>query len=92
MAPSGQSLLMPEIEQHDFAAIVAEFERDAVLVLALDVGRHFADDQIADLEKCRSGLGPYEIAVWRFDGTIFFNGRFDKANFRKGQASFQPAS
>ena len=36
--PSGQSHLLPEIEEHDLAAVVAQIEANAVLVRAFDVG------------------------------------------------------
>jgi hypothetical protein len=37
MSPSGQSILLPEIEQHNLASIVTQLELATVLILAFDV-------------------------------------------------------
>ena len=39
IGPSRQSVLGPEVEQHDFAAVVAEFEGPAILVVPFNVGQ-----------------------------------------------------
>src|SRR5262249_23515072 len=54
--PSAKSVLVPEVEQDDFAPVVAEFESLAVLVLAFDLRRLLADQQVAELEELRSRL------------------------------------
>ena len=41
--PSDKSELAPEVEQHDLAAIVAQFECRALLVFAFDFGSNLAD-------------------------------------------------
>src|SRR5262249_24050014 len=38
--PSGASVLVPEVEQHDLAPVVAQLELVAVLILPFDIGRH----------------------------------------------------
>src|SRR5260370_18632379 len=48
--PSGQSDLLPEIEEHDLAAVVAQLEANAVLVGAFDIGRLLADGQVTNPE------------------------------------------
>ena len=47
--PSRQSEFAPEIEQHHLAAIVAQFELRAVLVLAFDVRGNLTDGEVADV-------------------------------------------
>src|SRR5262249_23597183 len=50
LGPSGESLLMPEVEQHHLAPVVAELEALAVLILAFDLRGLLADAQVADLK------------------------------------------
>lgn len=46
---SGQSVFRPEIEEHDLAAIVAEFESLTVLIVTFDLLGHGTHGQMADL-------------------------------------------
>src|SRR5262249_47773136 len=62
LGPSGESLVIPEIEQDDLAPVVAQLEALAVLVLALDVRRHLADRQVTNLEQFRLRLLPNRTA------------------------------
>ena len=48
-SPSSYSILGPEVEQNHLAAIVAQFEMDAVLIVTLDLGSRLADDKMAEL-------------------------------------------
>ena len=48
--PSGQSDVLPEIQEHDLAAVVAQFEANAVLIRSLDRGRLLADSEVANRE------------------------------------------
>ena len=50
LAPSSQSVFGPEVEQHDFPAVVAQFELVAVLIFAIDVLGFLADGEVAHLE------------------------------------------
>ena len=43
LAPSGESVFRPEVEQHHLAPVVAELEPRAVLVFSLDLRRDFTD-------------------------------------------------
>ena len=54
--PSNHSILHPEIEQHDLAAVVAELEVDAFLILARHFRRGLADGQASNLVQFGSGL------------------------------------
>src|SRR5262245_19579684 len=54
VGPSDQSVLGPEVEQHDLATEVAQLEAPAVLVLAVDLLGRIADGQVADLVQLRS--------------------------------------
>src|SRR5262249_42415844 len=62
LGPSGESLVIPEVEQDDLAPVVAELEALAVLVLALDVRRHLADRPVTNLEQFRLRLLPTRAA------------------------------
>lgn len=48
--PSHESVFRPEVEQHDFPTVVAQFELLAVLIFAFDVGGFFADGEIVHFE------------------------------------------
>ena len=50
LGPSGDSLLMPEVEKHHLAPVVAQLEALAILVLALDVGCDPPDCEAAEPE------------------------------------------
>src|SRR5262245_61403528 len=61
--PSGASVLVPEIEQHHLAAVVAQLEPIAVLVLALDLGGNLADGKVQEIVQLRLGLVPNRTAA-----------------------------
>src|SRR5262249_13186278 len=79
LGSSGESLLMPEVEQHHLAAIVAELEALAVLVLAFDVRRFLADTQVVDLEQLRPGLLTDRAVVGVFHVAILLRGLLKKS-------------
>src|SRR5215471_1265735 len=49
LGPSGASGVVPEVEQHDLATVIAQLEALAVLVLSLDIRRLLTDGQVAEL-------------------------------------------
>src|SRR5262245_56965754 len=78
--PSAESELVPEIEEDNFAAVVAEPEALAVLVLSLDVRRHLAHEEVAELDRSAwlapalaVGQGPYDYLAFALNP--FFRGR-----------------
>src|SRR5262249_43172079 len=60
--PSGASVLVPEVEQHHLAAVVAQLKLVAVLILALDLGGDLADGQVENIVQLRLGLVPNRAA------------------------------
>jgi hypothetical protein len=56
LGPSGPSQVVPEVEEDNLAAIVAQLEALAVLVVALDVRGRLADSQVTNLVQRVHGL------------------------------------
>src|SRR5262245_54645468 len=60
--PSGGSVLVPEVEQHHLAAVVAQLELVAVLIPALDLGGDLADGQVEEIVQLQLGPVPDRTA------------------------------
>jgi hypothetical protein len=51
-----QTFGLPEIKEHDPAAVVAQLEANAFLIPGLDVGCLLADGEVASRTCCITGL------------------------------------
>src|SRR5262249_8655479 len=60
--PAGASGPVPEIKQHHLAAVVAQLEPLAVLVLALNLGGNLADGKVQEIVQSHLGLAPNRTA------------------------------
>src|SRR5262249_30810304 len=76
---SRQSVFRPEIEQDHLPAVVAQFERLIVLILAINVLGLLADAEVAYREKLRLGLLADRATPGHFDFAIFCLGLFQKS-------------
>src|SRR5262249_58620277 len=89
--PSGQSDVLPEVEEHDLAAVVAQLEANAVLVRAFDVGRLLADGEVANREQLHFGVVADRAAEGEPDVAVSRGGLFkDGLDLRDGPGAVLP--
>src|SRR5262249_34324495 len=87
----GQSDLLPEIQEHDLAAVVAQLEANAVLIRSLDRGCLLADSEMANREQLHSGVVADSAAEGELDVAIFVGGLFkDSLDLRGGLVPVLP--
>ena len=77
--PSGESVLRPEVKQHDLATVVTQLEALGVLVLAFDVGGLRANSQLTDLEKLRFGLLTHRAAIRELHVAVLAGGLLEES-------------
>src|SRR5262249_41370731 len=75
--PSGQSDVLPEIEEHDLAAVVAQSEANTVLVRAQDVRRLLADGEVAKREQRHFGVVADFATEGELDVAVLLGGLFE---------------
>jgi len=91
LAPSGQSDVAPEIEQHHLPAIVTQLEALAVLVLTVNVRGFLADTQVANPEQLRAGQLPDRVAAGELDIAVLLRGLLeDSFDFLEGLVAILP--
>src|SRR5439155_24963988 len=83
--------VLPAIEEHALAAVVASLKENAVLVRAFDVGRLLADGEVANREQLHFGVVADCAAEGELDVAVFLGGLFeDSLDLRDGLGAVLP--